>query len=179
LVRRKKINYSVKGRMQKRLFVSVMFVVLISVGLMALSFYFLANQEAGESYRQFHVNVKNLLDMLLPAVIIATLVGLVTAFIVAMFLPLKWVGPVYRIEQELKTGLDKGSLNMNFKLRDGDEFGELATSLDRTFSKVRGGVSEVRSALVELKSSLDSETHSAQTEAALKKIEAALGELKI
>ncbi len=179
MVRRKKINYSVKGRMQKRLFVSVMFVVLISVGLMALSFYFLANQEAGESYRQFHVNVKNLLDMLLPAVIIATLVGLVTAFIVAMFLPLKWVGPVYRIEQELKTGLDKGSLNMSFKLRDGDEFGELATSLDRTFCKVRGEISEVRSALAELKTALDSETHSAQTEAAFKKTEDALGELKI
>ncbi len=179
MVRRKKINYSVKGRMQKRLFVSVMFVVLISVGLMALSFYLLANQEAGESYRQFHVNVKNLLDMLLPAVIIATVVGLVTAFIVAMFLPLKWVGPVYRIEQELKTGLDKGSLNMNFKLRDGDEFGELAKSLDLTFSKVRGGISDLRSASNELEEALASQPQSAQVEAAFKKIENALGELKI
>ncbi|VAV83148.1 hypothetical protein MNBD_DELTA01-289 [hydrothermal vent metagenome] len=179
MIRRKKINYSVKGRMQKRLFISVMFVVIISVGLMALSFYIFANQEAGESYKQFHVNVQNLLDLLLPAVIIATLVGLVTAFIVAMFLPLKWVGPVYRIEQELKTGFDKGSLDMNFSLRDGDEFCELAQSLEMTFCKVRSKVGDIKSATVELKNALSSDMHSTETEAAFKKIEDALGELKL
>ena len=179
MIRRKKINYSVKGRMQKRLFISVMFVVLISVGLMALSFYIFANQEAGESYKQFHVNVKNLLELLLPAVIVATLVGLVTAFVIAMFLPLKWVGPVYRIEEELRIGLDKDSLDMNFSLRDGDEFGELAESLEKTFSKVRSKVSVAQSASAELKNALASNKHSGDVAEAFKKIEKALGELKL
>jgi methyl-accepting chemotaxis protein len=179
LVRRKKINYAVKKRMQIRLFFSVMVVVLISVGFMALSFYILANQEAGESYKQFHVNVKNLLDMLLPAVVVASLVGLVTAAFVSIFLPLKWAAPVYRIEEEIKTGLERGSLNLNFKLRDGDEFSELAESLDKTFAKVRSRVVEVKAASEDLKGALAVIDSSPDVEAAVKKLDHALRDLKL
>jgi methyl-accepting chemotaxis protein len=178
LVRRKKINYAVKSQMQMRLFVSVMVVVLISVGFMALSFYIFANQEAGNSYKQFHVNVKSLLDMLLPAVVVASLVGLLTAAFVSIFLPLKWAGPVYRIEEEIKSGLDKGSLNMNFNLRDGDEFSELAGSLDQTFAKVRERVVEVKAASKDLKGALASIESSPDVEAAVKKLDHALRDLK-
>jgi len=177
MIRRKKINYSVKSRMQLRIFFSVMIVVIISVGLMALSFYIFANQEAGDSYRQFHVNVKNLTDMLLPAVIIASLVGFLTAALAAIFIPLKLVGPIHRIENELKAGIDKNSLDMNFKLREDDEFCELAESLDITFCKVRSRVGEVRKASDELRAALASAEPSCATQAALKKMEDALGEL--
>lgn len=165
--------------MQLRLFISVMFVVFISVGLMALSFYIFADQEAGESYRQFHVNVKNLREMLMPAVVIASLVGLLTAAFISIFLPLKWAGPVYRIESELKSGLEKGTLKLNFKLRKGDEFSELAHSLDTTFSKVRTRVADVNAATDDLKKVLALIERTPETEAALKKMDEALKELNL
>jgi hypothetical protein len=100
--RRKLINYSIKRQMQLRLLSRVMAVVLISVGLVTVIFYFYSDQELGRSFKEFHINARNFLDFLLPVVIVSFFLGVFAASGLAVFFPHRIAGPLYRLERDLK-----------------------------------------------------------------------------
>ena len=112
--RRRFINFSIKKRMQARLLIGLMLVVLISVGLTSAFFYFFSSHEVGETYKQFHVNAKNFLEFLLPGVIIAFMIGLVSAIAVGVFIPHRIAGPLYRIERDIKDKVGEGNFKAKF-----------------------------------------------------------------
>ncbi len=135
--RRRRLNYSIKRQMQIRLFFKVLSVVLFGLVLSSAIFFYMSNQEVGETYRQFHIQARNFLDFLLPGIVIAFTVGLVVAISIALFFPHKIAGPLYRIEREVKERVGEGDLRVRFTVRDGDEVGDLADALNTMVGKLR------------------------------------------
>jgi methyl-accepting chemotaxis protein len=128
--KRKTINFSVNRRLQIRLFIKVLGVALVGIGLMATIFYFYSNREISESYRQFHVHAKNFLEYLFPAVTLSIAAAVLFAIAITLFFPLGIAGPLYRIEKDMKEKVGEGDLSVRFRLRDGDEVGNLAEAVN-------------------------------------------------
>ncbi len=128
--KRKIINFSIKKQLQVRLFIKVFGIILSGVGLMAVLFYFYSNRVIGESYRQFHMQANNFLDLLLPSVLVAFLFCLIISAAIALFLPIKIAGPLFRLEKELIERVAEGDFTVRLKLRKGDDLGELAESIN-------------------------------------------------
>lgn len=135
-VRRSRINYSIKTRFQLMLILKVTFIILVSIVVTTGVFYFYANREIGDSFKQFHVTARNFLDYLLPAVIISGALGIVVALGIALFFPHSFAGPLYRIERDLKERVGEGDLTTRFYLRKGDNVKELAESLNIMLEKL-------------------------------------------
>lgn len=150
--RRSIINYSIKRHMQFRLLFRVMLICLIATGLAATFFYFYSDREIGQSFRHFHIQARNFLDFLLPAVIITLIVGVAIAFGIALFFPHTIAGPLYRIEKELSEKLGNGDLTVKFFVRKGDEIGELADALNIMMGKLRLKIGNIKKASDELAS---------------------------
>lgn len=149
-VRRKVINYSIKREMQIRLLVKLMIIVLVSVGLTGVFFYLYSNQEVGQTFTQFHIRARSFLDYLLPAVVIAILLGILVAFVMALFFPQRIAGPLYRIERDLREKVGEGDLTVRFMVRKGDEMEELADSLNVMMEKMAARVERINSLTKEL-----------------------------
>ncbi len=148
--RRSIVNFSIKRKMQIRLFKKIMLISVVAVAIMATVFYFYSNREIGNSYRQFHVQANNFLDYLLPAVGTAIGLGIIASLVIAVFLPHKIAGPLFRIEMDLKTYLAEGDLTYRFGLRKGDEFTKLAETLNETVDELRAKVLRIDTPLKEL-----------------------------
>lgn len=128
--RRSIINYSVKRKMQIRLFIKILGIILIGVGLMAVVFYFFSNREINASYRQFHIHADNFLELLRPTVFLSMFLALLASIAITVFLPIKIAGPLFRIEKDIKEKVANGDLTVRFILRKGDEIGELADAVN-------------------------------------------------
>lgn len=148
--RRSVINYSIKKQMQFRLLVRVMLIALIATGIAAAFFYFYSNQEIGQSFKQFHIHARSFLDFLLPAIVVALIIGIVIAFGMAIFFPHRIAGPLYRMERELKEKVGEGDLTVRFSVRNGDEVGELADALNIMVEKLRLRLGRIKTASDEL-----------------------------
>ena len=156
--RRRRLNYSIKRKVQLRLFFKVLSVVFLGLVLSSAIFFYLSNQEVGETYRHFHIQARNFLDFLLPGIVIAFLVGLVVAVVIALFFPHKIAGPLYRIERDLKDKIGEGELNVKFTVRDGDEMGELAEALNAMVEKLRSKIERLQDAVEELSALSESQS---------------------
>ncbi len=176
--RRRLVNFSIKKRMQIRLILSIMLVVIVSVGLASLFFYLLSNQEVGQTYRQFHINIKNFLELLLPGVIIAFVLGLASAASIALFFPHRIAGPLYRIEKELREEVGEGDLTVSFAVRKNDELGDLADTLNVTVERLREKVDRIKGAAEELIAVAKELDDGGRLDGAVKKMEEACKEFK-
>jgi methyl-accepting chemotaxis protein len=150
---RKMINFSVKSQLQFRLLYKVMGIVFIGVGIMALIFYFYSNREINDSYRQFHVDAKNFLDYLWPAVISSLVLSTLAAIVITLFLPQRLAGPLYRIEKDLNDIVSKGDLTHRLTLRKGDEVTDLAEAVNMTVASLRQKLEKISAPAVELRNS--------------------------
>lgn len=148
------INYSIKRQMQLRLLVKVMIVALIATGLASTVFYLYSSQEVGQSFKQFHINARNFLDFLFPAIIIALVIGVVIAFGIAIFFPHKIAGPLYRIERDIKERLGEGDFSIKFTVRKGDEMADLADALNIMIGKLRLKIDQIKASSDTLLSSI-------------------------
>ncbi|MBI5875009.1 MAG: HAMP domain-containing protein [Deltaproteobacteria bacterium] len=150
----------------------------------AAFFYFYSNQEIGQSFKQFHIQARSFLDLLLPAIIIALAIGIVMAFVMAVFFPHRIAGPLYRMERELKERVGDGDLTVKFSLRKGDEVGELADALNIMIEKLKLKIGKIKAASDELVSlsgnaNKGGEEHIKKLSELTKKIEEAVKEFRL
>lgn len=124
------INYSIKRRMQIRLFMKILGIILIGVVLMAAVFYFFSNREIHSSYRQFHIHADNFLDLLRPTILLSVVLALLASIALTIFFPIKIAGPLFRIERDIKERMANGDFSLRFMLRKGDEVGDLAAAVN-------------------------------------------------
>ena len=141
--RRRKLNFSIKRKMQVRLLLKILTIVLISTTVCSAVFYFYSNQEIGQSYRLFHVKAKNFLDFLLPAVILSFVLSVIIGLVFSLFFPHAIVGPLFRIEREL-FNIGKGDLTVNIHLRQGDEVQDLVDNINIMVKSLRERLLEIK-----------------------------------
>lgn len=179
--KRKGINYSIKRRLQLRLFFKVLSVAMIGTGIMAAIFYIYSNREIGGSYRQFHIHARNFLDYLLPAIALSMVSSFVLAAAITIFFPHRIAGPLFRIERELKEKIGEGDLSVRFTLRKGDEVSDLADALNSALEKLCRDIENIRRPAEELESRIAAMSGKAdrETEALVKEINEAARKFRL
>ncbi len=146
---RKKLNLNVKREFQRWMLQQVLVMVVISAVVAALILYFYARQEVVGSYFDAHVKIRRVSDLLLPVVVAGSVVSLIAGALLALFLPQKIAGPVYRIEMSLKD-IECGDLTTKVRLRTNDTLQDLADSVNQAIAGVRDDVFEVKKCIREV-----------------------------
>lgn len=144
-IKRSNTNYSIKPRFQIRLFLKVASIVLVSIAVTSMVFYFYSNREITASFKLFHVNATNFLDYLVPAILTAMVAGLFIAIAMAYFFPHPIAGPLFRIERDIKERIGNGDLTVRFNLRKGDELKELAESINIALERLSLTIKDMKS----------------------------------
>jgi len=145
---RKILNLQVKKSFQRWLLLQVTGAVLLSAGLAAVVLYFYARQEVGESFYSAHVAIRRVSDLLLPVILAGTAVSLVAGGLLALFLPQKIAGPLYRFEESLRQ-LGEGDLTVKVVLRKGDILVDFADTVNETIEQLRERVTVIQQGLPE------------------------------
>ena len=140
--RRRFFNYSIKRKLQFRILLKIWAIVLASLFLAGIIFYFYSDINIGKSYRLFHVKADNFLDFLFPVLLAGFFMSLILGAVAALFFPHAIVGPLYKIERELYD-VGKGNLNKEVKVRKGDEVKDLAASINTMIGDLRSKVKTV------------------------------------
>ena len=131
--KRKKLNLQVKSEFQRWLLVRILATVILSSVVAAVILYFYSSQEIGESFYDAHIKIRRVSDLLLPVIIAGSFISLLSGTVLALFLPQKIAGPVFRIEEDLKE-VRAGNLKKEIRLREGDPLKDLATAINKTIS---------------------------------------------
>lgn len=137
--KRKKLNLAVKNELQRWLLVRIFGVVLLSSLISALILYFYAHKEIGDSFYEAHITIRHVSDLLWPVVAAGSVVSLLSGMLLAVFLPQKIAGPIYRIEKELER-LGEGDLTMEIRLRPEDPFHDLVGGINQSVAGLRSQI---------------------------------------
>ncbi|NTV15017.1 MAG: methyl-accepting chemotaxis protein [Desulfobulbaceae bacterium] len=134
--KRSKLNLKVKRQFQIWLLVRIVGTILFSSLVAAIILYLYARQEVGDSFYEAHIRIRYVSDLLIPVVIAGSLVSLISGTLLAIFLPQKIAGPIFRIEEDLKH-IQKGHLNKEIKLRQGDPLHDFAETINTTLAVLK------------------------------------------
>lgn len=149
--KRKILNIAVKKEFQRWLLVRILGAVTLSALVAAVILYFYSNQEIGASFYTAHIKIRRVSDLLLPVIAAGSAVSLISGMLLALFLPQKIAGPLFRIEQDLER-LGEGDLTVQVTLRDGDTLKDFATIINMNIDDLRLRVKEVKTGLADLDS---------------------------
>lgn len=134
--KRKKLNLTVKREFQVWLLIRIFGTILVSSLVAAAILFFYARQEIGASFYEAHIRIRHVSDLLIPVVIAGSLVSLISGTILALFLPQKIAGPIFRIEEDLKK-IKAGQLDKVIKIRQGDPLQDFAETINSTVAALR------------------------------------------
>ena len=82
-------------------------------------------------------------DLLLPVVIAGSAVSLISGTLLALFLPQKIAGPLYRVELGLKA-VEQGDFSVRVVVRKNDTLRDFAGRVDETIVTLRNRVQELK-----------------------------------
>lgn len=148
-VKRKKLNLTVKKDFQTWLFLRIMTTIFVSAVVAVLILFFYARREVGESFYGAHIEIRRVSDLLLPVILAGSVVSMVSGALIAIFLPQKIAGPIYRLENNLKT-VGEGNLTVSTTLRSGDVLKDFALKVDDTVSLMRSRIVQLKEIHAEL-----------------------------
>ncbi|MCL2690372.1 MAG: hypothetical protein FWE57_11090 [Chitinispirillia bacterium] len=157
-VRKPFSNFFIKKALQIRLIVKVMIVALISsiVSAGALLFVYYMRYETVVVYQWNQVNNElmreNIINLILPSLVISTLVGLVVAGGIGTYASRKYAVPIYKIENWAAMLL-KGNLAAVLRFREREEMKELSEKCNEVTAKLRVTLIEIKSKVKNLQDS--------------------------
>lgn len=141
--KRQKLNLSVNRQFQMWLLVRILGVVLLSSLVAAFVLYLYSRQELSSSFYTAHIELRRVSDLLLPVMGAGAFVSLLSGMALALFLPQKIAGPVYRIEKSLRV-IREGDLTEVVRLRQNDTLTDLAASVNETTAALRSRLQAVK-----------------------------------
>ncbi len=178
LIKRKKLNYSIKRNMQVRIFLKIFLIVLVSSVISAFLFYLYARQEIGQTYYQVHVRARTFLDYLWPVILGGVGISVFIGGMIALFLPYCIAGPLYRLERDIKK-LGDGDLTLRLKIREGDDIHEFVENLNESIEKLHFKVLKLKKTVEIFKEEIEEEKMPPEVKAFIFAIEEVLSEFKL
>jgi len=134
--KRKWFNLGVKRQLQLRILSWILLVIVISSLISGGIFYHYSNRKIDSTYKQFHVQLYNMKQVLAPWALLAVSLGGFIALTVALFYPQKIAGPIYRIEKRIQN-IGSGNLTEDIRLRSNDELQDLAREINQMGASLR------------------------------------------
>ena len=143
IYKRKKLNLGVKRQFQMWLLIRILGVVVVSSLVAVLILYLYSRQEISSSFYSAHIQIRRVSDLLFPVMGAGAFVSLLSGMVLALFLPQKLAGPLFRIEKDLEV-IRQGDLTCQIRLRKNDTLTELADSVNETTTDLRARIQEVK-----------------------------------
>src|SRR3990172_1979720 len=145
-------NYFIKKNFQVNFTVKFLIIILIEAFLAAGLFLYMSKGTLTTGYLGSELRIARTYDFFLPMLLLSNLiivgVSAVIGIGVLIFLSHRLAGPLYRFENILDA-IKKGDLTQRIKLRENDQFVELANSinehtdtLDKNMGHLKAGVME-------------------------------------
>jgi len=149
--KRKWLNPGIKRQMQRRILSRILLIVVISSLISGLIFYGYSSRTIDSTYKQFHIQLHNMRQVLLPWTLLALGLGGLAAFMAALFYPQKIAGPIYRLEQRIRN-IALGDLREEIRLRANDELQDLAREINQMGERLRERLLEAKEVSLRLDS---------------------------
>lgn len=141
--KRKKLNLAVKREFQIWLMIRIAGVVFLSSLVAVLILYIYSRQEISSSFYAAHIQIRRVSDLLLPVIGAGAAVSLLSGLGLALFLPQKLAGPIYRVQKCLES-IRGGDLTEHIILRRNDTLTDLADSVNETTAGLRSKIQEIK-----------------------------------
>jgi len=141
--KRKKLNLAVKRKFQMWLLGRIICVVIVSTLVAVLILYLYSRKEISSSFYSAHIQIRRVSDLLLPVMAAGAFVSLLSGIILALFLPQKIAGPVFRVQKGLEV-IGDGDLTEKVVLRQNDIFMDLADSVNGATGGLKNRVLEIK-----------------------------------
>ena len=148
-VRRPVGNFFIKKALQIRLIVNVVAAALVtavvSAGSLFLVYYwkykvvviYMWSQESND------IQKENILNLMLPVLVISMIVGVVVAFGIGLYASRKYAVPIYKIEQWV-TMLQNGKMSAVLRFREYEEMKDLCEKCNELGALLRGTLLDIR-----------------------------------
>jgi methyl-accepting chemotaxis protein len=160
--KRKKLNLSIKRDIQVWILRKMSLAIIIAIAVAMSIVYLYSHKELGDSFYSAHLRIRHVSDLLLPVVLSAGGVCLLVGGLFAIFFPQEIVGPVYRIEEDLKK-VARGNFEQIFRFRDTDRFHSLTDAANMAVGRAREELKAIDSGLKILKTAISAgETEKAE-----------------
>ena len=104
---------------------------------------FLVFNSISSTFYSAHIQLRRVSDLLLPVIASGAFVSLASGLALAIFLPQKIAGPIFRIQKGLET-IGEGDLTEHIVLRRKSIFKDLAAAVNDTTASLRSRVEAVK-----------------------------------
>ncbi|OEU75391.1 MAG: chemotaxis protein [Desulfuromonadales bacterium C00003068] len=141
--KRKLLNFHVKHRLQIWLMIRIGGIIILTAIVSALVLYGYARHETVNSFYDAHIKIRRLSDLLIPVVLAGSAVSLISGTVLAIFLPQKLAGPLYRIEKDLDK-VQQGDLTVRIHLRTSDTLHNFAQQINETINHLDQHLSHIQ-----------------------------------
>ena len=141
--KRKKLNLKVKQDFQTWLLVRIMGTSMVTIIIASILLYLYSKGVVDAEYLSFKTDVRRVSEVLLPVLIAASLTSIVCGLVIALFLPQKIAGPLFRIEQDMLQ-VSKGDLTNSITLRCADIFKEHSETINMAVGNIGNMVKDVK-----------------------------------
>ena len=141
--KRKKLNLKIKQDFQVWLLMRIMATALLTVCMASVVLYYYSKTVVDGDYLSHVIKVRKISEVLLPVIIVASIASVFVGLMLALFLPQKIAGPIFRIEQDLEV-IRTGDLTKIVNLRHADILKELAQSVNMAVQDIRTMINDVK-----------------------------------
>lgn len=149
LYHRKLVNLNVERQLQIWLLIRIGGIVALTTIISSLILYGYARHETIDSFYQAHIKIRRVSDLLLPVVTSGAAISLISGALLALFLPQKIAGPLYRIEQELLR-VKQGDLTVKIKLRAKDSLVSFSQEVSATIETLDQRIARIQTTTEQL-----------------------------
>jgi len=143
----------IKKAFQWRLIIIILLIVIIMANVTGgLIFAILKLNITSEGLLRY-LNIRSSDELLLPAIILAEVIGFVIIFFVALFVSHRMAGPIYRFEKVIEQ-IGKGDFTIKTTLRKKDEFHEIAEALNDMLLQLTAKIEVIKEQSEQLKNKI-------------------------
>lgn len=147
---RKRLNLQVKRHLQTWMMIRIGGIIILTSVISALILYSYAHHETVNSFYDAHIKLRRLSDLLIPVVLSGSFVSLVGGVLVAIFLPQKIAGPLFRVEKDFNL-VKNGDLTVRIQLRNNDSLQSFADRLNLTIDHLDQQMGQIQQLSASLK----------------------------
>lgn len=159
---RKRLNLQVKRHLQVWLMVRIGGIIVLTSIISAIILYSYAHHETVNSFYDAHIKLRRLSDLLIPVVLSGSFVSLIGGALVAIFLPQKLAGPLFRVEKDFND-VKNGDLTTRIQLRNNDSLQSFADRLNASISHLDQQMGQIQQLSDTLKSQVAQDSEAAKT----------------
>ena len=141
--KRRKFNITIKQEFQIWFLIRILGITLLAIIIASLLSYLYAKNAVETDLLRFQTDVRTVSEVFWPVFLASTLTTIITGLLVILLIPLKIVGPLYRVEQDL-IQVGSGDLAKSIRVRSGDILKEHADSVNMAVAELAGIIEDVK-----------------------------------